>query len=234
MGVVLITGAAGGLGRALAYAFRSAGWYVAAGVHETDFADPPDAVQPIRLDVNQEPSCRSAVEETLRLWGRLDCLINNAGVTKDQLSSRLTEQDWDQVLSVNLEGAMRCTRAVLPPMIRRRGGHIINISSFAARQGPGGQAAYAAAKAGLLGLTQALAKEVGNRNVQVNAVLPGVLSTSMTDRLPPSRLDELAKANALGRLNSLDEVAAFIVFLSRMRDVSGQVFQLDSRVARWT
>jgi 3-oxoacyl-[acyl-carrier protein] reductase len=129
---------------------------------------------------------------------------------------------------------MRCIREVLPGMLKQRDGHIINVSSFAARQGTLGQSAYVSAKAGVLGLTQALAREVGSRNVRVNSVLPGVLRTGMTEALPAARLDAMAAENVLGRLNRLDEVARFVVFLAGMQDVSGQVFQLDSRIGPWT
>jgi 3-oxoacyl-[acyl-carrier protein] reductase len=146
----------------------------------------------------------------------------------------MDEAAWDQVLSVNLKGAVWCAQTVLRPMLRQRDGHIINIASFSARVGARGQANYAAAKAGLLGFTQSLAKEVGPRNVRVNAVLPGVLPTAMTAGLPPATKRAFATANALGRLNSIAEVAAFVVFLATLRNVSGQVFQLDSRTVPWT
>lgn len=233
MGAVLITGAAGGLGQALTRAFLKAGWRVVAAVHERDLPSAGDGVLAVRLDVTDEASCRSAIRAALDSFGRLDCLVNNAGLIDDHLLGRLGEASWDRVLSVNLHGAMRCARAVLPDMIHRGGGHILNISSFSARHGTAGQAAYAAAKAGLLGLTQALAREAGPGNVRVNAVLPGVLRTPMTRGLTQARLDELTRANVLGRLNSLTEVASFVAFLAAMRDVSGQVFQLDSRIARW-
>ena len=119
-------------------------------------------------------------------------------------------------------------------MLRQRHGHIINVSSYSGRVGARGQTNYAAAKAGLLGLTQSLAREVGSRNVRVNAVLPGVLPTAMTAALGPETQAAFAAANALGRINSIAEVARFIVFLATLENVSGQLFQLDSRIARWT
>lgn len=234
MRVALVTGAAGGLGTALVSAFRRAGWQVGAGVHRHALAAAGDGVLPVSLDVTSDAACRGAVAEVRAHWGRIDCLVNNAGVACDRSLGRLTEADWDRVVDVNLDGAMRCARAVLGEMVERRDGHILNISSFAARAGTLGQAAYAAAKAGLLGFTQSLAYEVGRRNVRVNAVLPGVLPTGMTAGLAEETLSAFARSNVLGRLNRLEEVAAFVVFLAGMRDVSGQVFQLDSRVARWT
>jgi 3-oxoacyl-[acyl-carrier protein] reductase len=130
--------------------------------------------------------------------------------------------------------AFRCSKLAARQMMRQRDGHIINISSFGARRGPRGQANYAAAKAGLVGLTQSLAKELGSRNVRVNAIFPGVMPTNMTAHFPAERLEEFAQANALGRINSPDEVARFIVFLAGTQNISGQVFQLDSRIAPWT
>jgi 3-oxoacyl-[acyl-carrier protein] reductase len=232
--VVLITGAAGGVGGALVAAFGNGGWKVAAGIHRSEPRWGCEGVVVVPLDVTDRECCRQAIEQVMERFGRVDCLVNNAGFNRDALLSRMKEEDWDEVVGINLRGAMQCAREVLPYMLRQRDGHIINISSFAALQGTLGQSAYAAAKAGMLGLTQSLAREVGGRNIRVNAVLPGVLHTGMTVALPEERLDAMAGENVLGRLNNLDEVANFIVFLAGMRDVSGQVFQLDSRIGPWT
>jgi 3-oxoacyl-[acyl-carrier protein] reductase len=167
-------------------------------------------------------------------FGRIDILINNAGLTLDAPLAQMTGEQWDRVLEVNLRGAFLCSKAAARQMIRQRDGHIINISSHGARRGPRGQANYAAAKAGLIGLTQSLAKELGSRNVRVNAIFPGVMLTNMTANLSPEALDEFAKANALGRINSVEEVAHFIAFLAFTQNISGQVFALDSRIAPWT
>jgi len=229
--VVLITGAAGGLGRGLVEAFARDGWRVAAGWHR--IAPPPetDSVWPVPLDVTDHAQAQKAAADVVTRWGRLDALVNNAGVTADQLLVQTSEADWDRVLDVNLKGAFLCSQAVIRTMMHQRDGHIINIASFAGRTGVRGQAAYAASKAGLIGLTEALAKEVGSRNVRVNAVLPGVLPTPMTARLSKDALDQFTAANTLGRLNSIEEVARFIVFLASLQNVSGQLFQLDSRIA---
>ncbi len=232
--VVLITGAAGGLGGALVSAFAAGGWRVVAGVHRSEPRWECEGVMCVGLDVRDRESCRQGIERVIRTFGKVDCLVNSAGLNRDGLLSRLTERDWDDVLGVNLGGVMRCIREVLPGMLKQRDGHIINVSSFAARQGTLGQSAYVSAKAGVLGLTQALAREVGSRNVRVNSVLPGVLRTGMTEALPAARLDAMAAENVLGRLNRLDEVARFVVFLAGMQDVSGQVLQLDSRIGPWT
>jgi 3-oxoacyl-[acyl-carrier protein] reductase len=229
--VVLVTGAAGGLGRGLVEAFARDGWRVAAGWHRA--APPPetDSVWPVPLDVTDRAQAQKAVAEVVARCDRLDALVNNAGVTAEQLLVQTSAADWDHALEVNLKGAFLCSQAVLRHMLHQRDGHIINLASFAGRTGARGQAAYAAAKAGLIGLTRSLAKEVGSRNVRVNAVSPGVLPTPMTAGLSQDALHRFATANALGRLNSVEEVARFIVFLASLQNVSGQLFQLDSRIA---
>jgi len=231
--VVLITGAAGGLGSALVDAFQQQGWRVAAGFHHAPLRGGGVEVLPVALDVTNSDNVTAAIQSVLERWERLDALVNNAGLTLNQLLAHTSEADWERVSSVTLKGAFLVSQAVLRTMMKQRDGHIVNISSFSARSGPAGQAAYSAAKAGLIGLTQSLAKEAGPRNVRVNAVLPGVLPTPMTADLPGEVMDAFARANALGRINDVDEVARFVVFLTGMKNISGQVFQLDSRVSRW-
>jgi 3-oxoacyl-[acyl-carrier protein] reductase len=233
-GVVLVTGAAGGLGRALAAAFGGRGWRIAAGYHRSRPDGGEDDVWWLEMDVTRGSQVEEGVGNVSRRWGRIDVLINNAGVIADHPVWQLEETAWDRALDVNLKGAMRCSRAVAGGMIRQGGGQIINIGSFAARAGHAGQANYVAAKAGLIGFTQSLARELGTHNIRVNAVLPGVMRTGMTAGLDEERRTELAGSNALGRLNSTEEVAGFVAFLATMDNVSGQVFQLDSRIARWT
>lgn len=233
--IVLITGAAGGLGRALTGAFLTAGWRVAAGQHHADVHQPTATLRPLKLDVTNAAQVKAAVAEVTAAWGRIDVLINNAGLTADGAIASLTVEDWQRVLDVNLKGAFLCSQAVLQPMMfDQRDGHIVNLSSFAAKNGHAGQANYVAAKAGLIGLTQSLAKEAGKRNVRVNAIFPGVLETPMTAHLTPEQRKSLAGANALGRSTTLEEVAAFVMHLAGMKNVSGQVFQLDSRIGAWT
>ncbi len=231
--VVLITGSAGGLGQGLVRAFADAGWSVAAGTHHARPGVGGERVWSLPLDVAEPERPALVVEEILARWGRLDVLVNNAGITADAALLQAGDEDWDRVLEVNLKGAMSCARAAVWPMIRQRDGHIINIGSFAGRVGSRGQANYAAAKAGLIGLSQSLAAELGSRNVRVNVVLPGLLPTPMTARLEAAAVERLVSANVLRRMNTIEEVARFAVFLAGMRDVSGQVFQLDSRVSRW-
>jgi len=232
--IVLITGAGGGLGRALTDEFARQGWQVIAGFRQT----PPEVlaknVFPLELDVTRPAELELSIREVIKRFTRIDTLINNAGVTADAPLAHLGDEDWARVLDVNLRGAFACARAVSRTMMRQRDGHIINISSHAGRCGARGQANYSAAKAGLLGLTQSMARELGSRNVRVNAVLPGVLPTRMTAKLSAAQMEGFTQANTLGRINSLDEVARFIVFLAGTQNISGQIFQLDSRIVPWT
>ena len=232
--VVLVTGAAGGLGQGLVSEFAAQGWRVAAAHHHSPSQSATESIFLLQLDVIHRAQAEDAVSQILTRWGRLDVLVNNAGITHDQPLWQIHEADWDNLIAVNLKGAFNCAQAALRPMLKQREGHIINLTSFSGRAGQRGQATYAAAKSGLFGLTASLAKEVGSRNVRVNAVLPGVLPTAMTARLKEKQLAELAAANALHRVNSIAEVARFVVFLATLQNVSGQLFQLDSRVARWT
>lgn len=229
--VAIITGAAGGLGSALVAALVKDGWQVAAGWHQKPLIDPPAAVLPIALDVTRPEQVEAAVSTVLDRWGRLDLLINNAGVARDHILPRMSISEWQQVLDVNLKGAFLCARAVLPAMTRQRKGHILNIVSYGGRVGRAGQANYVASKAALVGLTLALAREAGPHNIQVNAVSPGFLPTALVGALSQADLSRHAAENVLGRLNDVDEVARFVVFLTGSRNVSGQVFQLDSRIA---
>ncbi|HEY0455151.1 MAG TPA: SDR family NAD(P)-dependent oxidoreductase [Verrucomicrobiae bacterium] len=232
--VVLITGAAGGLGQELVKTFAGQGWRVAASYHSATTESPSETVWPVALDVTSRDAVEAVLRGVIERWGRIDALINNAGLTIDANMAQLKEVDWDQVLAVNLKGAYLCAQAALRPMIKQREGHIINISSWSGRAGARGQSAYGAAKAGLYGLSAALAREVGSRNVRVNAVLPGILPTKMTRELSGEQIESLAAANALGRINSLEEVARCVAFLTTTQNISGQIFQLDSRIAPWS
>lgn len=211
---ILVTGGTGGLGTAIARAFREAGDEVLApGRAGLDVTDP------------------DAVVAFFKQAGELDLLVANAGVADDRLLARTSEDDWDRAIAVNLSGAARCARAVLRTMVRRRRGHIVFISSQSALHPPAGQAAYAAAKAGLLGLARSLAREVGPANVRVNVLLPGFLETRMTEAVSPERREAVRADHTLGRFNRAEQAASFLVHLHRhLPDTSGQVFQLDSRV----
>ncbi|MEW6161609.1 MAG: SDR family NAD(P)-dependent oxidoreductase, partial [Verrucomicrobiota bacterium] len=232
--VVWITGAAGGLGNALVSEFLAQGWNVAAAWHrQPPRWKPCDRLWTFPLDVTQKAQVRNAASEIVERWRRIDLLVNNAGITVDQPVWQLDAAEWDRVIDVHLKGAFLCAQAALGSMFENRDGHIINVASFAGRIGSRGQSNYAAAKAGLIGLTESLAKEAGSFNVRVNAILPGVMQTPMTASLSTEQWKDFAAANALGRINDLCEVARFIAFLATTRNISGQIFQLDSRIARW-
>jgi 3-oxoacyl-[acyl-carrier protein] reductase len=165
---------------------------------------------------------------------RVDVLIANAGLTRDGAVTALSTDDFNEVVNANLRSAFLCARAALKLMLRQRSGHIVLIGSRAARHGTRGQSAYAAAKAGLVGLAQSLAKEYGARNIRCNVVLPGFLDTRMTASLDARRREDVRAEHALGRFNTVENAARFIAFLARLDHVSGQTFTLDSRLDRWT
>lgn len=235
--VVLITGAAGGLGRAFVDAFATAGWRVAAACRTLPADHAPSnsaATWWCKLDVTQPDQITDCVSGIQSRWGQIDLLINNAGIAEDEVLPRMTEESWQHVMDVNLRGAFLCARAVLPKMVERREGQILNIASFGGRVGRAGTANYSASKAGLLGLTVALAREHGRDNIRVNAVLPGFLRTKLVGTLSEADLAAHAASNTLNRLNSTDEVARFATQLAVLRNVSGQIFQLDSRIGPWS
>lgn len=220
MALALITGGRGDLAGELA------GQLAAAGV--TVLAPGRD-----ELDVAAPASVDRYFAESVR--APLDLLVNNAGITEDAAVRAMGTESFARVLDVNLSGAFRCSQRALPPMLEARGGHIVNIGSFSALSGPAGQANYAAAKAGLIALSQSIAKEAGACGVRANTVLPGYLETRMTEGVSAAVEQRALDAHVLGRFNTAGDAARFIVFLHlHMPNVSGQVFQLDSRIRRWT
>lgn len=176
---------------------------------------------------------KAQVQAVMGALPRLDLLIHNAGFLRDASLLKMTEIDFHDVLQVHLKGAFLTAQAALKFMVKQRQGHIVTIGSFSALSGPAGQANYAAAKAGLIALTQSLAAEYGPRNIRANCVLPGFLETKMSQPLLEKQRPKIEAAHALGRLNTPQEAARFIAFLHTMQNVSGQVFQLDSRVRKW-
>jgi len=182
------------------------------------------------MDVREE----TQVDAYFSRLQRVDVLIANAGLIRDGAVTGLSSDDFNEVVNANLRGAFLCARAALKFMVRQKSGHIVLIGSRAARCGTRGQSAYAAAKAGLVGLAQSVAKEYGARNIRCNVVLPGFLETKMTAILPEKRREEIRAEHALGRFNTPENAAHAIAFLARLDLVSGQVFTLDSRIDRWT
>ncbi len=216
----LITGGHGAIATQLAAQLADAGFTVLAPGRD-------------ELDVADAACVDRYFAETVT--GPLDLLVNNAGITADKPVAKMDAAEFARVLDVNLTGAFRCTRHALRPMLKARAGHIVNIGSFSALGGPAGQANYAAAKAGLIALTQSIAKEAGGRNVRANTILPGYLETKMTAGVPAEAEGRAREAHVLGRFNTPEDAARFILFLHQhLPHVSGQLFQLDSRIRRWT
>jgi 3-oxoacyl-[acyl-carrier protein] reductase len=237
--VIIITGASRGLGREIALRFGRAGERVVVNFQSNELAARAVADQVFQnggeaihygASVKNPVEVDAMVSNILERWGSVDVLINNAALTKDRIMLRMSEAEWDEVSDVNLGGPFHCIRAVSDHMIKRRSGHIINISSIVGVQGREGQANYSAAKAGLIGLTKAVAKELGLFNIKVNAVLPGYLPTEMSAQISNTMHERIMRDTTLGRGTDADEVAELIYQLSLMHNVSGQVFNLDSRI----
>jgi 3-oxoacyl-[acyl-carrier protein] reductase len=220
--VALVTGASQGIGRAIALALSCAGARVVLAARNTEklqsLAEEIDATHgtalAIQMDVGDAQQVKAGFRQALERFGRLDILVNNAAITRDGLALRMKAEDWDTVLRTNLTGAYYCIQQALAPMVRQRSGRIINVTSVVAESGNAGQANYVAAKAGLIGLTRAIAVEVASRNITVNAVAPGFIVSPMTDPLAENVKQELLARIPLGRMGQDAEVAAAIVFLA--------------------
>jgi 3-oxoacyl-[acyl-carrier protein] reductase len=168
----------------------------------------------LALDVNDGSAVDAAIEGIVKAQGGLHVLVNNAGITRDTLAMRMKDDDWDAVLDTNLKAVFRCSRAVMRPMMKQRYGRIISITSVVGASGNAGQANYAAAKAGVAGMTRALARELGSRNITVNCIAPGFIATDMTDGLPQAQKDALLSQIPLGRLGSAEEIAHAVAYLA--------------------
>lgn len=220
--VALVTGASRGIGRAIALALARAGaTVVGTATSDNGAAAIGDALcaegiagRGMVLDVNDGPAADALVDSLVREFGALNILVNNAGITQDQLAMRMKDEDWDAVIDTNLKAVFRLSRAVLRPMMKARGGRIINITSVVGSAGNQGQVNYAAAKAGVAGMTRALAREIGSRNITVNCVAPGFIDTDMTRALSQEQRAALNAQIPMGRLGVPEDIAHAVAFLA--------------------
>ncbi|MDD5201111.1 MAG: 3-oxoacyl-[acyl-carrier-protein] reductase [Terrimicrobiaceae bacterium] len=236
--VVVVTGAGRGIGEAIARRFAGEGAKIAV-VSRTESnsqrtadainAAQPGAAMPYAVDVADFDAVQAVGERVLADFGRADVLVNNAGITRDGLAMRMSSDDWDAVLDTNLKGAFNFVRAMLRPMVRQRGGRIINISSVSGLMGLAGQANYAASKAGLIGMTKSLAREVASRGITVNVVAPGFIETDMTAGLSEDIRKGAQAQIPLARFGAGDDIAAAVAFLASAEAayITGQVLAVD-------
>lgn len=234
----IVTGAVRGIGRATALRLASDGFQVVVNYRgdESDATAVVDEIHEtggtataVRADVSDGDQVGHMIEETINTYGRLDVLVNNAGITRDTLIMRMKDEDWDAVLTTNLKSAYLCSKAAVRPMMRQRYGRIINMTSVVGLVGNAGQANYAAAKAGLVGLTKSLAREVGSRGITVNAIAPGFIETRLTDAIPENLKPRMLEQISLGYFGTPEDVAAAVAFLasSDARYITGVVLSVD-------
>jgi 3-oxoacyl-[acyl-carrier protein] reductase len=234
--IAVVTGASRGIGRSIAELLASRGAHVVATARGDNAAMTVDAIRAASgraevgsADVTDAASIDALVAATLERHGRIDILVNNAGIARDQLMLRMKRDDWDQVIATNLTSAFTCVQAVLKPMVKQRGGRIISIGSVVGEMGNAGQANYAASKAGLIGFSKALAREVASRNITVNVVTPGLIATDMTKAITDKAQADWASAIPLGRLGAPQDVAAAVCFLAsdEAAYITGQVLAVN-------
>ena len=235
--VALVTGGARGIGKAISERLASEGASIAivdillevAEATATEFkANGIDAIA-VKADVSSFEEAEAAIKKTIEHYGRLDILVNNAGITKDTLMMRMTSNDWDLVMNINLKGTFNFIKAAMRPMIKARKGKIVNISSVVGIMGNAGQANYSASKAGVIGLTKTSAKELASRNINVNAVAPGYIATGMTKAISDAATESFMKAMPIKRAGTPEDVANLVCFLSTSESdyITGQVINVD-------
>ncbi|MFA9557424.1 3-oxoacyl-[acyl-carrier-protein] reductase [Evansella sp. AB-rgal1] len=234
----LVTGGSRGIGRAICLDLAKNGVNVA--VNYSGSQDKAEAVAEecrafgvkamvVQCDVADGDAVQAMVKTVIGEFGSIEILVNNAGITRDTLIMRMKEEDFDAVINTNLKGVFNCSKAVTRPMMKQRYGRIVNISSVVGVLGNAGQANYVASKAGVIGLTKSLARELANRNIHVNAIAPGFIETDMTDKLPEEVKEEMLKQIPLGKLGSPDQVAAVVSFLTSEASgyMTGQTLHVD-------
>ncbi len=237
--VAIVTGSARGIGRAIALKLAGVG----ANLVVNDIAEAQPVAEEITAmgkqaiaataDVTVPADVTRLVDATISAYGRVDILVNNAGITRDQLLLRMSDEDWDKVLNVNLKSVFLCTRAVLRHMIKQRWGRIVSMASIVGIVGNAGQANYASAKAGIIGFTRSIAREVGSRGITVNAIAPGFIDTAMTQKLNETQREELKKRIPLGYFGTPQDIAEAVAFLAseEARYITGQVLNVDGGLA---
>jgi len=236
--IAVVTGAAQGIGRAIAALLAQRGADVviadinlekAEATAKEIAASTGRRTLAARVDVANSESAKALIEHAVAEFGRIDILVNNAGTTRDNLIMRMSEAEWDLVLNINLKGAFNCSKAAIRPMMKQRFGRIVNISSVSGLAGQAGQTNYSSSKAGLIGFTKALAKEVGSRNITVNAVAPGFIETVLTADLPQELKEFSIKLTPLGRFGQPEDVARAVAFLvsDDASYITGQVLSVD-------
>lgn len=241
--VAVVTGASRGIGQAIAVDLAANGAKVVINYNAsaeaaegvvTAIKDQGGEAMAVQADVGDFDQAQALIKTAIESYGHLDILVNNAGTTRDTLLMTMKEEDWDTVLATNLKSVFNCCKAAIRPMIRRKqGGRIINISSIVGLVGQGGQTNYAASKAGIIGFTKSLAKEVGSRQITVNAVAPGFFPTALTAVLADEHVETMIKLIPLGRWGELEEVAHLVTFLASNKAtyITGAVIQVDGGLA---
>lgn len=240
--VAVVTGGSRGIGRVVAVTLAKAGADVVifyAG-NQTAAEETVAAIQQtgqkglaLQVDVANAEQVNEAIQKVVKSFGKIDILVNNAGITRDNLLMRMKEEDWDAVVNTNLKGVFLCTKAVTRPMLKQRRGRIINISSVVGITGNPGQANYVAAKAGVIGFTKTCAKELASRNITVNAIAPGFITTDMTDKLPQEVQESILQTIPLGKFGSPEHIAEAVKFLASdaAEYITGQTLQVDGGMA---
>ena len=240
--VAIITGGSRGIGRAIAELMASRGTDLAIADYQIDLArktaseiaeQTGQKVTAVEVDVSNFEMAQAMAKTVLDEFGKIDILVNNAGITRDDLLMRMKEKDWDDVININLKGAWNCSKAVVRPMMKKRYGRIVNISSVSGQAGQAGQTNYSASKAGLIGLTKAMAREVASRGIAVNAVAPGFVPTALTNDLPDDLKGYMLTATPLGRMGTPEEIAYAVSFLAsdEASYITGQVLGVDGGMA---